>query len=150
MCTATATPLPPPPLGGETYRLTLPNTASAARIARDFITSLLNVSRHPGLIDDARLCVTEVVTNAHRHTCTHLIYVHVTVNRKRVTVAVADDDPTAPAVLGVLPAGSEAEQGRGLVLVDSLALAWGANIFGGRSPSRKIVWFTLGRPESTP
>ncbi|MFF2409308.1 ATP-binding protein [Streptomyces sp. NPDC058092] len=150
MSTATATPLPPNPLGGETYRLTLPNTASAARIARDFVTSLLNVSRHIGLIDDARLCVTEVVTNAHRHTCTHLIGVHVTVNRKRVTVAVADDDPTAPAVLGVLPAAPEGEHGRGLVLVDSLALAWGANVFGGLSPHRKIVWFTLGGPDSTP
>ncbi|WP_406496094.1 ATP-binding protein [Streptomyces sp. NBC_00846] len=73
-----------------------------------------------------------------------------TLNRRRVTVAVADDDPTVPAVLGVLPAGPEGEHGRGLVLVDSLALAWGANIFGGRSPSRKVVWFTLGRPESTP
>ncbi|MGW9303584.1 ATP-binding protein [Streptomyces cyaneofuscatus] len=65
MSAATPTPVQPNPLGGESYRLTLPNTAAAPRIARDFLTSLLGVSRHPGLVDDARLCVTELVTNAH-------------------------------------------------------------------------------------
>ncbi|WP_326704505.1 ATP-binding protein [Streptomyces cyaneofuscatus] len=83
MSAATPTPVQPNPLGGESYRLTLPNTAAAPRIARDFLTSLLGVSRHPGLVDDARLCVTELVTNAHCHTRTPLIGVHVAVNRKR-------------------------------------------------------------------
>ncbi|CAM5427912.1 hypothetical protein SMICM304S_07138 [Streptomyces microflavus] len=88
MPAATPTPVQPNPLGGESYRLTLPNTANAPKLARDFLTSLLRVSRHPGLVDDARLCVTELVTNAHCHTRTPLIRVHVAVNRKRVTVAV--------------------------------------------------------------
>ncbi|WP_257132527.1 MULTISPECIES: hypothetical protein [unclassified Streptomyces] len=42
--------------------------ASARNLARHFVTSLLKVSRHLGLVDDARICVTELVTTAHRHT----------------------------------------------------------------------------------
>ncbi|MEV0784935.1 ATP-binding protein [Streptomyces sp. NPDC050423] len=146
MSHATTTPRPSRPLGGETYRLTLPNTASAAKLARDFVTSLLGVSGHHDLVGDAQLCVTEVVTNAHRHTRTPLIRVHVAVNRKRVTVAVADDGPAAPPLLRALRAGPEQEGGRGLMIVDSLALAWGANTAGEHHPGRKVVWFTLGRP----
>ncbi|MEV1048026.1 ATP-binding protein [Streptomyces sp. NPDC049916] len=150
MFAATPTPVQPNPLGGESYRLTLPNTANAPRLARDFLTSLLRLSRHPGLVDDARLCVTELVTNAHRHTRTPLIRVHVTVNRKRVTVAVTDDG--GPAGTPFTPASRpdpERESGRGLVLVESLALAWGTGTGGERYPGRTVVWFTLGRPEAT-
>ncbi|MFD3972380.1 ATP-binding protein [Streptomyces cyaneofuscatus] len=151
MSAATPTPVQPNPLGGESYCLTLPNTANAPRLARDFLTSLLRVSRHPGLVDDARLCVTELVTNAHRHTRTPLIRVHVAVNRKRVTVAVTDDGGTAGTALARTPrTGDEQEEhGRGLVLVESLALAWGTGSGGGRHPGRTVVWFTLGRPEVT-
>ncbi|MCL7376415.1 ATP-binding protein [Streptomyces sp. 35G-GA-8] len=149
--TATATPVPPPPQGGETYRLALPNTASAAKVARDFVTSLLGVNRHRGLVDDARLCVTEVVTNAHRHTHTSLIRVHVTVDHKQATVSVADDRPWAfpvPAEPVAVCVGREQEGGRGLMLVDSLARAWGFTIYGGRSPRLKAVWFTLAEARS--
>ncbi|MFB7917903.1 ATP-binding protein [Streptomyces sp. NPDC056061] len=150
MTTATATPLPPGPLDGETYRLTLPNTAAAPRIARDFVTSLLNVNRHPGLVDDARLCVSEVVTNAHQHTCSPLIRVQVTVGPDRVTIQVADNAPAAPTTLGVPYARTDGEHGWGLFLVNRLALTWGANVLGGHAPGRKTVWFVLGGRESTP
>ncbi|MFI6650966.1 ATP-binding protein [Streptomyces sp. NPDC050529] len=139
-------PLPINPFGGETYRLTLPNTAVAAKLARDFVTSLLGVSRHHDLVEDAQVCVSEVVTNAHRHASTPLIRVHVAVNRKRVTVAVADDGPADPTLLRALCAEPEQERGRGLLLVESLALAWGANTAGELQPGRKVVWFTLGQP----
>ncbi|MFJ8001355.1 ATP-binding protein [Streptomyces sp. NPDC096310] len=143
-------PVPPQPQGGETYRLLLPNTAGAPKIARDFVASLLVVSRHLPLVDDARLCVTEIVTNAHRHSGTRLIRVHATVNRKRVTVFVADDNPWILPVPGVPApaAGLEREQGQGLLLVARLALAWGATVYGGCSPSRKAVWFTPARSET--
>ncbi|MEW2194724.1 ATP-binding protein [Streptomyces microflavus] len=154
MSAATPTPVQLNPLGGESYRLTLPNTANAPKLARDFLTSLLRVSRHPGLVDDARLCVTELVTNAHCHTRTPLIRVHVAVNRKRVTVAVTDDGGPVGTAFGTAlrptPAATpEQEHGRGLVLVESLALAWGTGSGGERHPGRTVVWFTLGRPEAT-
>ncbi|MGQ7750978.1 ATP-binding protein [Streptomyces sp. NBC_01005] len=151
---ATAHPAPPGPQGGELYRLALPNTSSAAKLSRDFIASLLTVSRHRGLVDDARLCVTELVTNAHRHTRTPLIRVGVTVQRKQVTVSVADDDhwalPEPPAFREVREGVCEQEGGRGLLLVERLALAWGMTVLGGCLPYRKAVWFTLARTGSAP
>ncbi|MGW2087860.1 ATP-binding protein [Streptomyces sp. NPDC001880] len=147
---ATAYTSPPDPQGGEIYRLAPPNTSCAAKLSRDFIASLLTVSRHRGLVDDARLCVTEIVTNADRHTRTSLIRVHVTVQRKQVTVSVADDDhwalPEPPAFREV----REQEGGRGLLLVERLAFAWGMTVLGGCFPYRKAVWFTLGRSGSAP
>ncbi|MFF2526582.1 ATP-binding protein [Streptomyces liangshanensis] len=133
------------PQGGETYRLAVPNTASAPKIARDFVASLLLVSRHQDLVSDAQLCVTEVVTNAHRHTRTPLIRVAVTINRKQVTVFVADDKPWALPVPQRSRPGHERDSGQGLLLVETLAYAWGATIYGGCSPTTKAVWFTLAK-----
>ncbi|MES9509722.1 ATP-binding protein [Streptomyces sp. NPDC000609] len=148
---ATAYSTPPGPQGGEIYRLALPNTAGAAKLSRDFIASLLTVSRHCGLVDDARLCVAGLVTNAHRHTRTSLIRVRVTVRRKLVTVSVADDDhwalPEPPAFRDLR---GEQEGGRGLLLVERLAFAWGMTVLGGHLPYRKAVWFTLARTGSEP
>lgn len=149
MAAENPTPVRPSPIGGEVYRLTLPNTASAPRLARDFAASLLEVSRHLGLVDDARICVTELVTNAHRHTGTPLIRLQAAVNRKRVTFAVTDEGSPLTGALGALRAGPEEERGRGLALVENLALAWGTHGGGPRHPGRKVVWFTLGRPEPT-
>ncbi|MFF5566039.1 ATP-binding protein [Streptomyces sp. NPDC012623] len=157
---ATAHPVPPPPPRADTYRLGLPNTAAAPKVARDFVSSLLGVNRHTALIADARLCVTEVVTNAHRHTGTPLIRVHVTVDRKRVTVCVADDEPwslpiavsgtgTGPGAAAGGGGPEEGVSGRGLLLVASLAWAWRAVVHGGhggRVPRHKVVWFTLTKP----
>ncbi|WP_371791610.1 ATP-binding protein [Streptomyces sp. NBC_01471] len=136
---------PRPPQGGELYRIALPNTANAPRIARDFVASVLTVSRHGGLADDARLCVAEVVTNAHRHTRTPRIQLCATVNRKQVTVSVADNAPWFLPVLAPVGAYDELECGRGLLLLDRVAHAWGWTILGGCTPDRKAVWFTLGR-----
>ncbi|WP_250294113.1 ATP-binding protein [Streptomyces atroolivaceus] len=140
---------------GENYRLSLPNTARSAGIARHFVASLLTGTPHCGIVDDARLCVTEVVANAHRHTRTSLIRVQVTVGTEQVTVSVADDTPwTAPAAGatsdGMNPTRHAQECGRGLFLLDELALAWGSEVCGCCSPSHKAVWFTLaGGAETT-
>ncbi|MFH9618895.1 ATP-binding protein [Streptomyces pratensis] len=139
---------------GESYRLSLPNTARSAGIARHFVASLLTGTPHSGIVDDARLCVTEVVANAHRHTRTSLIRVHVTVGPEQVTVSVADDTPwTAPAAGagsdGSIRAGHAQERGRGLFLLEELALAWGSDVCGCCSPSHKAVWFTLAGDAGT-
>lgn len=152
----TSVTVPPPPAPylpqrGERYRLVAPNAPTAPRIVRDFVATVLRVAGHPGLVDDARLCVSEVVSNAYRHTESPQVRVEVTVNRRQVTVYVTDDDP------GRLPArtpGAEtdadvgadtgaAEGGRGLLLVEGLAARWGTTAYGARSPLSKTVWFTL-------
>ncbi|MEV5198701.1 ATP-binding protein [Streptomyces sp. NPDC053720] len=126
------------------------DTSAAAKLSRDFIASLLTVSRHRGLVDDARLCVTEVVTNAHRHTRTPLIRVRVIVQRKLVTVSVADDHWALPEPPAFRDLRGEQEGGRGLLLVERLAFAWGMTVLGGCFPYRKAVWFTLARAGSAP
>ncbi|MET9558181.1 ATP-binding protein [Streptomyces sp. NPDC006645] len=146
MPTATPTPVPPnPPQGGETYRLAVPNTAAAPKIAREFLGTLLRVSRHDALADDAQLCVTELVTNAHRHTRTHRIGVTVAVNRRRITVYVTDDAPWSLPVPSTVPTERELGCGQGMFLLDSVAETWGSTIYGGLTPSHKAVWFTLAR-----
>ncbi|MFI6083770.1 ATP-binding protein [Streptomyces sp. NPDC051217] len=138
-------PTPTPHHGGESYRLVVPNTAHAPRLAREFVSALLDVSGYTPLVDDARVCVTELVTNAHRHTRTRLIRVDAVVNRKQATVYVRDDNPWALPAPGEAGAGVVQEGGQGLRLVESLARAWGLTIYGGRSPSYKAVWFNLAR-----
>lgn len=139
-------PTPTPHHGGESYRLTVPSTDRAPRLAREFVASLLDVSGYAPLVDDARLCVSELVTNAHRHTRTRQIRVEAVVNRKQATVYVRDDNPWAlPAPGGEAQAGAVQEGGQGLRLVESLARGWGLTIYGGCSPAYKAVWFTLAR-----
>lgn len=143
--------VPPPaapylPQRGERYRLVAPNTPTAPRVARDFVGALLRTTEHPGLADDARLCVSEVVSNAHCHTRSARIRVDVTVNRRQVMVYVTDDEPARLPKPGAAPhaesAGS-AESGRGLVIVESLTDRWGTTTRGGRVRNAKTVWFVL-------
>ncbi|MEU1486212.1 ATP-binding protein [Streptomyces sp. NPDC005752] len=128
---------------GEDYRLSLPSTARSAGIARHFVTSLLTGTQHSGIVDDARLCVTEVVANAHRHTRTSLIRVHVAIGPEQVTVSVADDAPWTAPPAGGFRTGPAQECGRGLILLEALASAWGSDVCGCCAPCHKAVWFTL-------
>lgn len=130
--------------GGESYRLVVPNSAHAPRLAREFVGALLHVSGYTPVVDDARLCVTELVTNAHRHTRTRQIRVEAVVNRKQATVYVCDSNPWRLPVPGA-GQGAVQEGGQGLRLVESLARAWGLTVYGGREPTYKAVWFTLAR-----
>ncbi|WP_327709460.1 ATP-binding protein [Streptomyces sp. NBC_00464] len=141
----TSVTLPPPPAPflpqrGERYRLVAPNTPAAPRVTRDFVGTLLRTTGHPGLVDDARLCVSEVVSNAYRHTSSARIRVDVTVNRRQVMVYVTDD---APGLLPKPGAEPHAEGGRGLVIVESLTDRWGTTTRGGRVRTAKTVWFVL-------
>ncbi|WP_406114043.1 ATP-binding protein [Streptomyces sp. NBC_01014] len=144
MTPATAPPVPRPPLPqrGARYRLVAPNSPTAPGIVRDFLGTLLRATGHPRLVDDARLCASEVVTNSYCHTRSRMIRVDVTVNPKQVTVYVTDEEPDSPPrpVHRQLP---DAERGRGLVLVDCLAARWGVRVNDEPVPGSKSVWFTL-------
>lgn len=141
----TSVTIPPPsapylPQRGERYRLIAANTPLAPRVARDFVGAVLRATEHPGLVDDARLCVSEVVSNAHCHTRSARIRVDVTVNRRQVMVYVTDDEPGRLPKPGVAP---YAESGRGLVIVESLTDRWGTTTRGGRVRTAKTIWFVL-------
>ncbi|MFD6530423.1 ATP-binding protein [Streptomyces sp. NPDC060184] len=151
--TVVATPPPPaPPLGalprrGDRYRVVAPNNAHAPKLVRDFVATLLRLTGHPGLVDDARLCVSEVVGNVYCHTRSRLIRVDVAIAPHQVRVHVTDDQPDP---LPLSAPGPGAESGRGLLIVDRVAVRWGATVQGRGTRQTKTVWFVLTAPVPEP
>jgi anti-sigma regulatory factor (Ser/Thr protein kinase) len=125
----------------RTYRLTAPNDTSAPKVARELVTAILATANRLGLVDVACVCVSDVVTNVLRHTDTSVLGVEVSVLRDRVIVGVRDSDPEGRPRAG--RPGGDAEGGRGLLLVEQLAYAWGVTWTGGVRPTGKRVWFEL-------
>ncbi len=118
-------------------RATLPAAASSAAQARKFVAHALEDAGLLALRDDALLLVTELVTNSFLHAGT-AITLDVRTDELTATVAVSDGSrgrpaPTAP--------DSGRESGRGLLLVDTLATAWGTE----HDATGKTVWFRVGR-----
>jgi anti-sigma regulatory factor (Ser/Thr protein kinase) len=114
---------------------TLPPEPFSARQARRFVTSALSQLGLPELTDTALILVSELVTNAVLHARSE---VTLTVARTDdgLRMEVGDHSSLAPSMRHY---SAEAATGRGLVLVESLADAWGSDI----GPSGKTVWFEL-------
>ncbi|WP_327112462.1 ATP-binding protein [Streptomyces sp. NBC_01341] len=93
--------------------------------------------------DAAVLIVSELVTNAVVHTASARVVCELRCREGRLRVAVQDQ--------GHLPGGprlsltADGEHGRGLLLVDSMSLAWGSHDAGDHSG--RIVWAEL--PDGT-
>lgn len=90
---------------------------------------------------DVQLCASELVTNVIQHLGEG---VPVTVRvwcdgGGRTRLEVTDPDPRALPVLRVA-VGADEESGRGLALLDALALRWGV----AHGPCGKTVWCELG------
>ncbi|MEL3944513.1 ATP-binding protein [Streptomyces sp. LNU-CPARS28] len=121
------------------YRLAAPNEMTSAGVLRDLVCALLCTAGLASLIDDARLCTSEVVTNVHRHTQSDQVIAEVSLGHERVTINVYDDAPRA------LPMPRETQlmetNGNGLTLVDRFSDGWGVTQFGGLLPTSKAVWF---------
>ena len=107
----------------------------AARIARDFIAGFLDEPRLVGLRDTCVLLVSEVVTNALRHTDGE-ITLDLWRFPDRLRVEVTDSVARAP-VEG--HAGLLSESGRGVPIMDALSSRWGTAPHG----AGKVVWFEL-------
>lgn len=89
----------------------------------------------------AELLITEVVTNALVHT-DQGAEVSATVRAGRLRVEVRDHAGRLPRPH--VPSADDGTHGRGLVLVQALADAWGVDPLAmGRG---KVVWFELGAP----
>ncbi|MEU1450734.1 ATP-binding protein [Streptomyces avermitilis] len=117
-----------------------PQPPLTPKICRDSVGILLATNGHaPGLADTARTLVSELVTNAVLHTTSPTIDIETAVLSDGVRVAVYDDSPAAHLV--PLAPAWDGECGRGLLLVQALAQAWG--VATARPYGRKHVWFEL-------
>jgi len=92
-------------------------------------------------LDDMQMMASEVVTNALIHARSKVdLRLRRYGNRIRVEVQDSDPNPPVPTSLLEDDAGNEeAEGGRGLIIVEALASAWGSSPAG----RGKITWFEL-------
>lgn len=87
------------------------------------------------LADQAELMVSELVTNAVRHSHSRPVLLRL-VRGETLLCEVEDDDHTLPTLLSARP---DADAGRGLRVVSTLAREWGTS----RTAAGKTVWFEL-------
>ncbi|MFF4352221.1 ATP-binding protein [Streptomyces sp. NPDC001530] len=131
-------PTPHPP---QIYRLRTPNSPTSPKICRDTIALLLQATGHRELADTARLLVSEVVTNVGAHTASLVVRLEAVVRHDRVRVSVYDE--TADATPRPIGPDTQAESGRGLLLVSGFAHDWGVTGSDGFPATGKRVWFEL-------
>ena len=128
--------------------VTLAGRADRARLARAFVEGLLGPGHPSG--DVAALLVSELFSNSLRHSASGAPGETVTVAVKTVNdvIRVEVTDRSGPGVPEPRPAGSDAEDGRGLHLVARLAVRWGWRRRGGRT----VTWFecALEAPDCIP
>lgn len=130
------------------YRLSAPNCPTSAQVMRELVVALLVTTKLDALVADARLCVSEIVTNLVVYTNSAVVRVEVSIWPDRVIVSVRDSDPTG-CPCPRQPCADD-ERGRGLLLVQRLAHDWGVTWIGGLVPTGKQVWFELRTPTAGP
>ncbi|MDX6198805.1 MAG: hypothetical protein QOJ79_1956 [Actinomycetota bacterium] len=113
-------------------------TGRSAAAARRALEQVLGEAEFAGLLDEALLLVTELVTNAVVHAGTE-IELRIETSPDGVHVEVIDRSPGSLPVIRPAPAETR-EGGRGVFLLDAVATEWGTRHFAGG----KSVWFRLG------
>ncbi|MFF4649480.1 ATP-binding protein [Streptomyces sp. NPDC001380] len=122
---------------------TLPGAPEAVSTARRFVRITAAMWRLGGaLVEDAELCISELVGNAVTHTDSHRV--HCRIWSARGTLFLEVDDEGRLRLPLVASAGEEDEHGRGMLLVEAFAEAWGTAPRPGLSG--KTVWAALPLP----
>ncbi|WP_424708458.1 ATP-binding protein [Kitasatospora acidiphila] len=115
----------------------LPYEPQSASAARQLVRAALAGWGPDHLVDDAELVVTELVSNATKTGCLTVMRVGVTQVTGRtgqaVRISVRDGSRALPVLAD---AAHDAESGRGLALVDRLAIVWGVEL----DPHGKTMW----------
>lgn len=120
--------------------LRLPPTTDSVPAARRFARDQLRASDAD--VDTAILLVSEVVTNAVLHARSDFLLA-VDDFGVRARIAVTDGSPVPPRLHNF---AVESATGRGLRLLDQLALRWGVD--PGDGGHGKVVWFEVGTPSA--
>jgi anti-sigma regulatory factor (Ser/Thr protein kinase) len=129
---------PQPPLGAGHLSVEYEPRPTAAREARALVRGQLEswgLADPDDLADTAELLVSELVTNAFLHSAGSRIRLALTAAHGVLRCEVSDVGHRVPRVL----AAGSATNGRGMFLVDALALRWGCEQDG----TGKTVWFEL-------
>ena len=115
----------------------LPGDMTTPTAARRFVrTALESVEADPVVIETAELLTDELVTNAIVHAqCKNYLFIRAL--QGVVRVEVTDPDERLPSMAAPDP---DAVGGRGLVIVNGLASAWGVER---AHDGGKTVWFEL-------
>jgi anti-sigma regulatory factor (Ser/Thr protein kinase) len=113
------------------------STASAAAARRFARATLDEAGSDLETTEQVELLVSELVTNAVLHTGSGP-RVTIELLRDAVKITVEDDSPALPTVNRE---SSDAVGGRGMLLVDRLAVTWGVE----RADGGKCVWFVVPR-----
>ncbi|MFH8694481.1 PAS domain S-box protein [Streptomyces chartreusis] len=125
--------LPAAPLATATVEL--PAKASSVPAGRSFVVDNLTAWDCVSPADDARLLVSEILTNAVQHAEGPLV-LRLRRTATELAVEISDLSPHLPQPR---LAAQDDESGRGLILVDAVADSWGV-----RPDERgKTTWFTL-------
>jgi anti-sigma regulatory factor (Ser/Thr protein kinase) len=131
--------------GSDRLWLRLASTPDAPARARELVATACRRWALPELRGPAALVMSELVSNSVQHAGTDIV-VRLARNGDHLYLSVRDGSPVPPRVAGgamdgPLPygAGTLADRGRGLHLVDTYTTAWGCNVAG----DGKTVWATL-------
>lgn len=115
----------------------LPGDVTTPAAARRFVRAALeSVDTDPVVVETAELLTDELVTNAIVHARTKS-YLFVRAAKGVVRIEVTDPDDRLPALA---TPDNDAPGGRGLVIVNGLASAWGVQR---TADGGKTVWFEL-------
>jgi hypothetical protein len=113
----------------------LPPIAEAAGFARDLVGEACERWGLANLVESAEIVVTELVSNAVRH-ANPPIDLSLARRGRYLYIGVRDNSPGAPHRMTV---EEPSDHGRGLLIVDAFATAWG----NAPNADGKVVWATL-------
>jgi anti-sigma regulatory factor (Ser/Thr protein kinase) len=131
-----STMAPTRPTDLQSRRVRLAAGPAAATEARRQVCAAVSAWDVPVDPDVAVLLTSELVTNAVRHEPGRAVTLAVTCSGGQLRVDVHDTSRSMPVLVD---APADAEAGRGLMLVATLAAHWGVY----RTPEGKAVYFTL-------
>ena len=119
----------------ESVETQLPSSMNSPQLARAFLRSTLQTWKLDGFGEVSELLVTELVANVVTHVGAPMT---LRVHRGPATMRVEIEDPSTQVPVVNHPDPSE-EHGRGVLLVEELANAWGVD----PRPDGKTVWFEI-------
>jgi anti-sigma regulatory factor (Ser/Thr protein kinase) len=120
----------------DPVELTLPRDTAAPSLARRFVEDVSCNVHNASVLDEAKLLVSELVTNAVEHGAPPVTVKIECDGSEGLKVCVSDRsrDPLEPRNAGPLDEG-----GRGLTLVELISSEWGVE----PSDGGKEVWFSI-------